>query len=389
MSNFIVLGDSAVKEILLNLSKSEITSIQHKLEESLIEFSVGSERGYQPNPSAFVRPDGQKTLFRPFTSPTAVGTKIIVHPAPVSAALESSLLQTTGPSNNAQQLPLHGILAICDRSGHPIGVINAEEVTGCRTSLSTMIPYVRRRKTANIVIFGAGKQALWHIRLALALRGPEIKAITVINRSEARAETLISSIKAENQKLWKSLCKFAFLDSSQSGYDQHLKALISAADVIFCTVPSQQPLFPLRFLTCGDNEEGFPFIAAIGSWQPDMIELDPDILRYVVKTSGFSLDEGTMGIVLVDDRQQAKIHAGEIIQSGLSSEQMTDIGQILAWQREDSDIDPVLKRKLFIWLKEGFVVYKSVGVSIADLVVGTSILSIAEERKIGVSISDF
>ena len=35
---------------------------------------------------------------------------------------------------------------------------------------------------ARIVVFGAGKQALWHVRLALALRGDEIKHSAIVNQ---------------------------------------------------------------------------------------------------------------------------------------------------------------------------------------------------------------
>ena len=81
MSRLVVLADSAVHEILISLSKDEIVNFQTSIANYLQRFSVGSERQFQPDAGVINRPSGQRTLFRNFTSPTAVGTKIIVDPA--------------------------------------------------------------------------------------------------------------------------------------------------------------------------------------------------------------------------------------------------------------------------------------------------------------------
>ncbi|KAH6892583.1 hypothetical protein B0T10DRAFT_511261 [Thelonectria olida] len=374
MAPFLVLSDSTVHEILIHLSKDEIISFQKTLEACLMEFSTGDERQYQLPPGIVTRPNGQKTLFRPFTSPTSVGTKIAVEPAP------------------DLQLPLHGMLALCDEKGLPTGVINAEEVTGYRTSLTAMIPYLRRRSTQNIVVFGAGKQALWHIRLALALRGPEIHTITIVNRSEGRAQSLLTKVEEENKQYWKSEAEFTVLSSLQPGYNGHLAEILREADIIFCTVGSSKFLFPLAHLLQGRERKSLPFVSAIGSWQADMIELDPDMLKYAAnlgKTNDINAIAGSGGMVIVDDLAEALVKSGEIIQSGLGPEELIEVGQVLEWNRDPSQIVHTSRERFDLCLEEGFLIFKVVGVSATDLAAGNAILSLARDRSLGVVIQDF
>lgn len=379
MSKFTVLGDNAIRQLLIGLSKEEIKSFQQRIEDCLISISPGNESDYQPSPGIINRPDGQKILFRPFTSPENVGTKIIVHPAPTSESSDSSAASRT-------QQALHGVVVLVDKSGFPTGVLNAEEITGYRTTMSAMIPYSWRRHTENIVIFGAGKQALWHSRLALALRGDEIKSITIINRSLERAQELIEMVNKDNSSYWKSSCQFKTLISTKDDFQKDLKELLLEADVIFCTVPSKEPLFPLEYLQL-DKRSRSPFISAVGSWQPDMIEVDTAILHHITAGKGFSNKGESTGTVIVDDDEHALIHSGEIVQGGLKKDQVLAIGQVLSWKRDQSL--GAANSALDKWLAEGLIVYKSIGVSVTDLVAGNAILALAAKKNLGTPISDF
>lgn len=335
---------------------------------------MGAERQYQPAPGVVNRSSGQKTLFRPFTSPTAVGTKIIVDPAPTGAD---------------KKLPLQGILALCDENGLPKGIINAAEVTAYRTSLIALIPYMWRRNAEHLVVYGAGKQALWHIRLALALRGDEIKFVTVVNRSEPRAREMISTISQENAARWKSPATVAYLDSSSHSFDQDLEAALADADAIFCTVPSKKPIFPARYIVGQGERKKNPYISAIGSWQPDMIELDPALLRSIVNdtTNGFHPKDRSSGTILVDDSEFVMKHTGEAAQSELTVDDMIEVGEVV--QLRDHGTDRNQGEKLKRWLEEGLVVYKSVGVSVTDLAAGEQILALAKKRNLGAHLADF
>ncbi|KAI0886756.1 NAD(P)-binding protein [Annulohypoxylon maeteangense] len=374
MSGLTVLSDSAVHRLLIGLSKDEIIAFQASLSKCLQGFSVGTERQYQPTPGIINRPNGQKTLFRPFTSPTAVGTKIIVDPAPKS---------------DNTKLPLQGVVALCDENGLPKGIINGGELTGYRTSLIAIIPYMWRRNTENVVVYGSGKQALWHIRLMLALRGMEIKTITVVNRSESRAREMLDKIAQENAAQWKSSATMEYLNPSGSNFEQSLKGILAEADAIFCTVPSYEPLFPAEYILNQGKRTKSPYISAIGSWQSNMIELDPALIKGIVNDAenGFHPEHGSAGAILVDDRTTILTHTGEAVKSELKLDDMVEVGKI--FYLRENEPDKTQKEKLNQWLAEGLVVYKSVGVSVTDLAAGERILALAKEHNLGVHIEDF
>lgn len=365
MSGCRILGDAAVHKLLIELSKSDIGRFQQAIGESLRQYSVAEERKYQPQPGVINRPTGSKILFRPFTSPTAVGTKIVVDPAPDASGKKQGL---------------HGAVVVCDNNGLPIGLLNAEEITGFRTSMSAIIPWTYRVRTETILVYGAGKQALWHLRLALALRGDEIKCVTIVNRSIERTQNLIKQLKEDNDARWKSKAEITIQDPSDV---EGTKSKLSQADVVFCTVPSQKVLFSVQDLAL-ESRQHLPYISAIGSWQPNMIELDPELLTYASSHEKTYHPSGNSnGVILVDDRDSVLGHTGEGVQSGLKAEQILELGEVLDLQKSGNQ-----SQQLLTWLQEGLVVYKSVGVSLTDLATSEAILKQAKERDLGMLVSD-
>lgn len=366
MKGAVFLSEPVVRDILVNLSRTEILGIQTEFTKALSDVSLGEERKYQPAVSHVNRPNGQRTLFRPFTSPTSVGTKIVVEPAP-------------GPTG--ERPPIHGIVTLCDQSGIPAGILGAEELTGFRTALSPMVPYMWRARTDKIVVFGAGMQALWHIRLALALRGSEIGSITVVNRSISRAEALLTKVQAENEERWGSRCEFRYLDPNGAGYENELETHVSHADAIFCTVRSTNSLFPARLVTKERPDGQGPFVSAVGSWQSSMIELDPAILQHAASL----MHDGGSGAVLTDDRDSSLKNSGEVVQSGLKGEDIVEVADALEVRRQGAGGSD--RPQLGKALEEGLLVYKCIGVSVTDLTVGNAILSIAKEKGVGVPLN--
>lgn len=372
-SGCIILSDVAVHHILINLSKDDITAFLNNIAESLRDFSAAGQRSYQPEPAVVNHSDGRKILFRAFTSSTGVGTKIIVHPSPMSMGE-----QIPSPVEKKTLMSLHGVLTLCDCNGLPSGFVNAEEITGYRTSLSAMVLYVRRQATSNVVIFGAGKQALWHARLALGLRGNEIERITFVNRSVDRALSLIKKLAQENEAIWKAKVDFDGIKSSNEAVlDKVLDKVLGQADVIFCTTASTQVLFPARSLITSGKS---CYVSAIGSWQPDMIELDPELLRHAARRDHSS------GIVVVDDRKECLTSAGEVIRSGLREDNIAELGELLA-STSKRQVEPPYD--LTRCLETGLVLYKSVGVSITDLAAGQAVLALAKQQKKGSWVEEF
>jgi ornithine cyclodeaminase/alanine dehydrogenase-like protein (mu-crystallin family) len=175
---------------------------------------------------------------------------------------------------------------------------------------------------------------------------------------------------------------FDCLSPSSDAYEERLERLLGAADAVLCMVPSQEPLFPARYLI-GDakDKKRSVYVSAIGSWQPEMIELDPALLRYAV-------DGG--GLIIVDDCEHV-LEVGEIIQSGVGRNQMVELGELFDVRQLRRDAERLHRPESDVnaWLEDGMVIYKSAGVGLMDLAAGTAILALASERGLGVVVSDF
>lgn len=78
----------------------------------------------------------------------------------------------------AQKSP-QGSLTLMTPDGTAFGFINAEELTAFRTALASSLLMSRRSKVRTITVFGSGKQAYWHIRLALMLHGATLRMVHI------------------------------------------------------------------------------------------------------------------------------------------------------------------------------------------------------------------
>lgn len=344
-------------------------TFRNAIEQTLQDFSVGGERQYQPEPGAVTRPNGQRTLFRSFTSPSSVGAKLVVEPAP-------------GPDGTKE--PLHGLLILMDEKRNPTGGLGAEEITGYRTSMNVMVPFSWRKHVDNILIFGGGVQALWHARLILTLRGSEVKSITFANPSKDQVEKLIETVSQENDVRWRSDCSFHFIDTNASDFQQQVQTRLSDIDCVFCTTPSRAALFPASYLTKRHSNARQPFISAIGSWQTDMMELDPALLHHAIASdSGYNPASGdSTGVVLVDDRDYALQNSGELVQSKLSASEMVELGQIAALRSgKTKPLNHEHIERTNGFISQGFVVYKSIGVGLTDLTAANVTLALRKKTQ--------
>ncbi|KAI1813767.1 NAD(P)-binding protein [Poronia punctata] len=364
MGNLLILTDTQIHQILINLTREEAKIILRKIYSGLAAFALHDERYLQPKPTIVNRPEGSKCLFRPFTSPTSIGTKIIVQPKDGG--------------------DLHGMIAVCDAQGIPTGILNAEEVTGYRTSMAALIPFWSwRTDVRKVVIFGAGKQALWHLRLMLLSRGDEIEEIVVVNRTVERAKQLVEKIKGENEQRWKSKAEISVLlgGKEEGKGEDSLIGRLRAADAIFCTTGAREPLFSAEEVLGGKGNEGNergPYISAVGSWQSDMIELDPALLQHVVDNKK-SADSKAARYILVDDRDTVVPHTGEFIQSKLGAEHVVELGTV-DMNRDGEEMKH---------LSEGLLVYKSIGVGTMDLAASNVILEFAKKQGLGTVVPEF
>ncbi len=360
---FTILSDNDVKAILSSLSRADVSTIADAFLQSLVQYSCHNEAQYQPS-RAVTKRDSQTSLFMPATTPSHIGVKIVG----ISPPQPTSTTEKPKPG-------LQATLTICNAEGKAVGVLNAAEITAFRTALGSMLLYRHRRRTANLLVFGAGAQARWHIRLALLLRGEEISRITIVNRSVTRTQELIASLKDTG------VPDHVTLNVFEEG--QSLEDAVVGADVIFTGVPSTEPLFPAAYLLSEKARQKTRYIAAIGSYRLDMQELDPELLQSIADPEGIVKEHVWHGKVAVDSAEGCLAEAGELVAAGIEQKGMLEVGVIQDLQERGQ------QQGLQQWLEDGFVVYKSVGVGIMDVAIGSRLLQLAGEKGKGVRLDDF
>ncbi|KAF8473410.1 hypothetical protein BDZ91DRAFT_714591 [Kalaharituber pfeilii] len=360
----LVLTNSDVSTLLGSLKSSDILSIL-----SVLALALGNSSINQPPRQAIQHPHPSctTTLLMPTATPSAFSIKIL--------SLEAS------PTSSQRTSP-KGSIFLFSSDGSLDAVLNASAVTGFRTALACMIPFSIRflphvlpsqsssscapPPLSEVLIFGAGLQAEWTIRLLLILCNHAdipLPKITIINRTLPRAQSLITT--TTNWLASNPLSKFPVPDlQCTTNNTPSLKALLTTADAIFCCTPSHDPLFPASHLLVPVTPPKTRFISAIGSYKPAMKELDPDLL---ISPGGFG------NCIMVDTREGCLVGAGEIIAAQQRKGEPLELYELGSeWKSGD-------------WEKyrKNNVLYKSVGTGVMDLAVGQELVKLSRERLYG------
>ncbi|THZ05981.1 NAD(P)-binding protein [Aureobasidium pullulans] len=449
-----VLSDHDVQRVLHSLTSQDIDDIQQSLADALHQYSTAGEEdgccsAYQPQRIHMKSTDGATSLFMPASSSSGMGVKVItldsVNKPETTPDLKrlsigstkSTQSSTSGPKSRPTSMSgttlassiseeskpasvPRGSLTLFDNQGNPSALVNAEELTAFRTALTSCMLLKRRHKVHDLTVFGAGKQAYWHIRLALLLRGSEIHHVNVINRSFDRAREMLMKLynpfpddpDYENPLGHKygNKTKTSILTTGHTEYTRLLKEYVRSANVIFCTTPSTQPLFPPNYLLNPEGRKKGRYIALIGSYKPHMIELHPDIIKSAVaphhEHRHFHKHQKEGGAIIVDSIEACLQEAGELIQANVQPHQVVEIGELVLLKREAEKAAAEAAKKgdtdnkgdgiqvsddsgLKEWLCKGNVIAKIVGLGLMDVVVGNEVVRIARERGIGTHIADF
>ena len=130
---------------------------------------------------------------------------------------------------------------------------------------------------------------------------------------------------------WENV-KFSILTPGYGEYARLLKEQLRAADVIITTVPSTTALFDPSILTSTEGRRRGRLIIAIGSYKPHMIEIPIEVFQQAVKPHEhrhYHKHASEGGVVVVDTLTGCLKEAGEIIQSGLSPNQLVEVGELV------------------------------------------------------------
>jgi ornithine cyclodeaminase/alanine dehydrogenase-like protein (mu-crystallin family) len=348
----LLLGEEDVSQLLLSLSQDECKQLMRTLSSALADFSTQSSSKslssqsenliHQPLRSNIMTKHRHRSLFMPVSDTNSTGIKIV------------TISGRTGD--------IVGVINLFTPEGRLIGVLSATEITAFRTALVTMtlLSCCSNIPRRHLCIFGAGRQALWHARLALLLFPSSIKTITFVNRHAGRFENLVLP-----QDLPQVAVNFVAKEGNPA-YDTQLRSHLSASDVVFCTTPSTQPLFPHEYL---EEQPSQPrFISLIGSYQPHMQEIDSATL----------LSGG--GRIYVDSKEACLAEAGELIMAGVKEEQLIELGELFQPDQKDSRAG---------LSEEAHVVFKCVGMALMDLTVAKSLQDMATKKGLGIDIPSF
>ncbi|KAF7875089.1 hypothetical protein EAF04_002261 [Stromatinia cepivora] len=338
-----VLTDSDIKHLLQDLTLKDLEAFQDQMRRALHEYSTGTQEDdccslHQPRRTVLESKHKRTTLFMPSTASAGIGMKVVTLPQPGSSNESSDSDSVSTSSSIKNPSTPQGSLTLMDKTGLPFGFLNASETTAFRTALASSLLITPRTKVKTITVFGAGKQAFWHIRLALILRGPTIKQINIVTRAFTdRVRDLMTAFfevpTATKEREGWSNTKFSVLSPAYGEFARLEKEYIRAADVIFCTTPSTSPLFPHTILTNTEGRKRGRLIIAIGSYKPDMIEIPLEVVAQAVKVHGSGhhfhrhAEEG--GVIVVDTIDGCKQEAGEIIQGNVSAKNLVELGELV------------------------------------------------------------
>lgn len=247
--------------------------------------------------------------------------------------------------NARNNLPaLSGVVMLFDRNnGLPIGLINAEHMTGMRTGAAGAIgaKYLARKDSKIMLMVGAGHQAFYQIR-AMQTVFPELEKIMVYD-----------PINLENAK--------NFIDNFSYKKDlieyipvSDLEQSVSCSDIIVTATPSRKPLIFKDWIKKGTH------LSCMGSDMEGKQEIDPELLK-ISK--------------LVSDDISQSISVGEFelaIKSRAISEKdiISEIGDVLE------------EKKLVRTSADDITVYDSTGIALQDIAVGYMAIKKAEELSI-------
>lgn len=219
-----------------------------------------------------------------------------------------------------------GAIMLFAPDGTATGLLHAGAVTAFRTALASSCLVNLRSTVRDIVVFGAGKQAYWHVRLALMQKGSTASRVTVINRNKSTAQEVLKDLdnvprEVKIREGWQAV-KLDVLSPDTPDYKGLLQQRLQEADIIFCCTPSTEDLFDGSILTSGEGRKKTRLVVAVGSYTPAMRELPEELLLQSAKAPRNDPLDG--GAIVVDTLEGVMTEAGEIIHAKIGPSRLVE-----------------------------------------------------------------
>lgn len=227
---------------------------------------------------------------------------------------------------------IQGIVLVIDSlTGEILSIMDGEYLTALRTGAASGLAtrYFAKKDAQTMALFGCGTQGRTQLEAVLCERN--IKKVLVFDKYKETAERFIFEMQDKVQ------VEMNYADNT---------ACLAEADIICTATNSAKPLFKKEDVKKGVH------INAIGSFQPEMQELDP----WLIKNAK----------VYVDQAEPCLKESGDFIKpilEGIISEKHI-IGEI-----GDFCLNKIQGRES----EDEITIFKSVGVAIQDYAVATDI----------------
>ncbi|PNZ43272.1 ornithine cyclodeaminase family protein [Staphylococcus simulans] len=266
--------------------------------------------------------------------PTGDGAKSMLYMPCVDLAKQLGTIKITSitPENPKQQLPTTQAQIVITnlKNGETKAMLDGSYLTRLRTGALSGIAtkYMSREDATTLGMIGTGGMAYEQFLGNIEVR--PINTVLLYNRTTEKAQDFKTRILKDYPDLNVQVL-------------EDVSKLVKQADIINCQTPSTQPVFNAEDVQPGTHING------IGSYQPDMKELDANI---------FTQAES----VVVDDLEGAKEESGELIEANenktFTFEEINDELKTLSQQG-------TLYRKN----NDAITVFKCVGAAYFDLAV--------------------
>lgn len=266
--------------------------------------------------------------------PTGDGAKSMLYMPCVDLAKQLGTIKITSitPENPKQQLPTTQAQIVITnlKIGETKAMLDGSYLTRLRTGALSGIAtkYMSREDATTLGMIGTGGMAYEQFLGNIEVR--PINTVLLYNRTTEKAQDFKTRILKDYPDLNVQVL-------------EDVSKLVKQADIINCQTPSTQPVFNAEDVQPGTHING------IGSYQPDMKELDANI---------FTQAES----VVVDDLEGAKEESGELIEANenktFTFEEINDELKTLSQQG-------TLYRKN----NDAITVFKCVGAAYFDLAV--------------------
>ncbi len=271
---------------------------------------------------------------RYITSTKDESLTLLLKPAFVNNHDKSSIkFLTQKRSGSIRGIPtILGIVLLIDNvTGEILSIMDGEYITALRTGAASGLAtkHLSRKDSRNLAIFGCGGQGRTQLRAVIAVR--EIEKIWIFDKSREQAELLIEEMSSETS------VDIEFTNNP---------AILKDVDIICTATNSEKPLFSKSHLKAGTH------INAIGSFQPNMQEIDPAIIK--------------SSRIFLDDKEACLNESGDLLNVFKDSSILNEniIGEIG---------DYVLNKVAGRTSDHETTLFKSVGTAIQDFVVADRI----------------